>query len=345
MQHASGERGRFSPFDYHARALQRGDLLIKPQKISRMENVLDVLRRFREEWHFYQQFLVPFDVTEATRMCPDVLVEITKYLSLTDAINAFSMSILPVLRQAHSKVHLHNPPDRFVQMIVQYLDPRQITSVHINDNVWRPTWDLSAFHMFDQLVSVTVFSQRGNNAIGSFLHYFPTARYVSLWFAFEFDTVLFLALRNVSPLRMTHLRIRCTGMRFFPFRTGKQQGGSSKNTTITSFIFDSTYKTTNPSERPAHGLPQVSPLVKLPIPMKFIASLRNVRHVRLIVDDDQAETFLEVDQWQQLISECVHLQRVTIKLLDEGHFTQQAVSIEQMLCRIRPGIRFRIKSA
>ena len=344
MQHASGERGRFSPFEYHAEVLQRGDLLIKPQKTSRLEKVLDTLRSFRQEWHRHQQFLVPVDVTEVTGMCPDVWVEITKYLSLNDAINAFSLSILPLLRQAHSKVQLDNPPDRFVQIVGQHLDPRQIASVRIIDDIRRPTRALSAFRMFDQLVSVTVFSEKGNNTIGGLLPYFPTARYVAFWFAFEFDLGLFTNLRHVSSHRMTHLHIHCTGVCFVPFRTGNQQGGSSKNTTITSFILDSTYKTTNWTHRNVNGTRQVSPSVKLPVPMKFIASLSNVRRVRLIVNPDEVQTFLEVDQWEQLISECQHLQRVTIQLVDGGEFTREVVNIERALCRIRPGISFRIKT-
>ena len=344
MQHASGERGRFSPFDYHAQVLQCGDLLINPPNISRLEKVLETLRSFRQEWHRHQEFLLPVDVTEATGMCRDVWVEITKYLSLNEAINAFSLSILPLFRQAHSKINLDNPSNRLVQMIGQHLDPRQITSVHIIDNNRGPTRDLSAFQMFDQLVSVTVFSQKSNNTNGGLLPYFPTARYVSFWFAFEFDFILLLNLRHVSSHRMTDLHIHCTGVCFIPFRPGNQKAGSSKNTTITSFIFDSTYKTTNPTHRQPYESLHVSSLKKLPIPMKFIASLSHVRRVRLIVNPEEVQAFLEVDQWQQLINECLHLQRVTIQLADEGDFMQQAVNIEESLCRIRPEIIFRIKS-
>ena len=343
--HASSERGRFSPFDYHARVLQCGDLLIKPQNISRLEKVLETLRSFRQEWHRHQEFLFRVDVTEATGMCPDVWVEITKYLSLNDAINAFSLSILPLLRQAHSKINLDNPSNRLLQMIGQHLDPRQIASVHIITENRRSSRDFSAFQMFDQLVSVTVFSRKSNNTNGGLLPYFPTARYVSFWFAFEFDFGLLLDLRHVFSHRMTDLHIHCTGVCFVAFRPGNRKGGSSKNTTITSFLFDSAYKTTNSNHRQPYGSLQVSPSEKLPILMKFIAFLSHVRRVRLIVNPEKVQTFLEVDQWQQLISECLHLHRVTIQLADEADFTQQAVNIEQELRRIRPGIIFRIKSA
>jgi hypothetical protein len=56
---------------------------------------LDILRSVRQERHRHHQFLLPVDVTEATGMCPDVLVEITKSLSLNDAMNAFSIRIVP----------------------------------------------------------------------------------------------------------------------------------------------------------------------------------------------------------------------------------------------------------
>jgi hypothetical protein len=73
-----------------------------------------------------------------TGLCPDVQIEISKYLTLDDTINAFSISILPYLRQAHTKVHLVDAPNPFLQIIAEHLDRNQISSVRIRVNPWRP---------------------------------------------------------------------------------------------------------------------------------------------------------------------------------------------------------------
>ena len=191
MQHASGQRRDFSPFEYHCQVLQRCDLLPRTKTRSTLENVLETLRVFKEEWHRHQQFLVPFDVSRSTGLCPDVLAVISEYLFLNDAINAFSISILPVLHQSHSKVHLNNPSYRLLEMIPEHLDPRQISSVRIIDNIDRPTHHLSAFQIFDRLVSVIVFSQTGQQTIGRLLPYLPAVHRLCVWFVTEFDWTLF----------------------------------------------------------------------------------------------------------------------------------------------------------
>ena len=66
--------------------------------------------------------------------------------------------------------------------------------------------------------------------------------------------------------------------------------------------------------------------------------------MRLIVNRDQIEMFLQVNPWQRLITKCPRLNRVIIHLVDTGEFTREAVSIEQELRLFRPGMIFRIKN-
>ena len=343
MQHASGQRGEFPPFEYQCQVLQRCDVLSKTNTRSTLENVLETLRVFKDEWHRHQQFLLPFDVSRSTGLCPDVVIEISKYLSLIDTINAFSISILPVLRQAHSKVHLNNPSYRLLQMIPHYLDPRQISSVYIIDDIHRPTHHLSAFQIFDQLVSMTIFSQRREPMIGRLLPYFPAVRRLCLWFITQFDWILAKDLRDLSSHRITHLHIRCTGVLSDDFATRNQEGGYPKNITITSLIFDLTSNQVNRDK--AYFFRRTPAVVSFNLPMSFIASLTNIRRVRLIFNRNQLQTFLQVNQWQQLIHECLCLNRVIIQLANSVEFTQDALRIERTLRLSRPGMIFRIINA
>ena len=63
------------------------------------------------------------------------IIEITRYLTLNETINACSMIILPLFRQTRTKVHVVDPSNRFLAVISQHLDPNQMTSVRLPGNV------------------------------------------------------------------------------------------------------------------------------------------------------------------------------------------------------------------
>ena len=216
MRLAPREETDFSSSEYRHQVLQLCDRLPGTGQRSTLENVLETLRTFRQEWHRHQPYLVPFDVCQLTGLCPDVVIEITKYLSLDETINAFSMSILSLLRDGYSKVHLNNPAKRFVEMIPQHLDPRQVTSLRIADDPRRLRSDLTAFHTFDQLISLTILSERASHRIEQCLNCLPNIRRLSLW------------LDDAS---------NC----FDYYWAESQQPSMRKNFTITSFTFDLEY--------------------------------------------------------------------------------------------------------
>ena len=66
--------------------------------------------------------------------------------------------------------------------------------------------------------------------------------------------------------------------------------------------------------------------------------------MRFITARNRTETLLKVQLWQKLISECVHLEQVIIKIVDDGDYTNEAATIEQGLQQIRPGMSFQIKT-
>ena len=103
-------------------------------------------------------------------LCSDVLVEICEYLTLMDGINAFSLNILPLLRQAHSKVHLNDPSTRFLEVIPQGHDPSQVVSLRLTVRLRVLSRYLSSFLTFDQLIRVTAVSEQETHAIDRVLH-------------------------------------------------------------------------------------------------------------------------------------------------------------------------------
>ena len=205
IHYAEGPRGGFSPFDYHTRILQNIGMVLT------LEAVLDRLLAFRQEWQLHHQSLVPFDICQSIGLCPDVVIEITKYLLMSDAINAFSINILALLHQAHSKIHLSNPSDRFLEMIPQYVDPRQITSLRITDEFFLLERHFSTLRTFDQLISLTLLTGSHIDAFICVLAELTNVQRLSLWFDDTISTLFFTQLEKLSIPPITHLHIRCVG--------------------------------------------------------------------------------------------------------------------------------------
>ena len=339
MLRASREEIDLSPFEYGCRVLQRCDRLPGANTTSTLEKVLEILCAFRKEWDLNQKFVVPYDVVRWIRLNPKIFLEISKYLSLNDSINALSMSILPLLRQEHSKVHLNNPSNRFLQLIPRHLDPKQVTSVRFTGELLPSTHDFLSFHAFDQLLSLTVLNAIRLDEIGPISRRLPTVRSVSLWFDGEFQLFLLKNLLWSFSESVTRLEIRCAGASCDHSVPEYQQGRCVGSTTITSFIFDIghyqwNWDTSSPDDDSScfsHSI------------LNFIPSLINIRRVKFITSRYQIQTLLQVHPWRKLVTECDRLDQVIIQLVDDGDYTQEAANIERELRHLRPAIIFRIR--
>ena len=308
--------------------------------MSTLQNILDTLIAFRKEWHRHQSCLVPFDVCKSTGLCPDVVVEITKYLWLDESINAFTTSILPLLRDGYSQIHLNNPSKRFAEMIHQQLDPRQVASLRIADDPGRLGSDLTGFHLVDQVISLTILSERASRTIDRCLLCLPNVRRLSLCFDEPLSSNSFDNLLNMPYYPVTHLHIRCGSDRLDYYWYGNQQQRLVKNATITSFTFDLKYYPVGP---PTQFCSRGSPYFLISA-LTFLESLVNVRRVRLITTSHFLESMSEVRRWEQILSQCVHLNRVTVELTNGGDFSEKSKKMEQLLRQFRPGMIYRIKT-
>ena len=326
--------------EYQTVVLRCQDALVPTNARSSLPTVPEAVRSFRQEFICHQKLLVPFDVGQLTGLCPDVLLEISKYLYLDETINAFSMGILPLLRDRHSKVHLKDPPKRFLQMIPQHLAPRQVASLLITDDPRTPTGHLSLLRVFDRLTSLTILSERAE------CPRFPPPTRTSTyreWLDYSEDDSgrdLFRYLRDLDSLPITHLRVRCAGECSNHFGIDNQPQVLRRKSTIVSFVFDVKY-------RPLHWSTHqcfISSTDFMDSAVRFIEALVNVQQVRLIIDRFDLLAIVCTPRWQQVFSRCVHLRRVIVELKGRGDFQQFATESEQKFRQFRPGLIFRIET-
>ena len=187
----------------------------------------------------HEGFLWSFGFSNATGLCADILVEIIRYLTLEETITAFSIGILPLFRHEQIKVHLVDPSRLFLQIIFQHLDQRQLSSVRFHGILVESRHDFSAFHAFDQLISLILLNPQRLSALREMLTCLPTVRAVSLWFDVEFQ-FRFLADTFYSPFTgATRLQGRCAGAFGDQCISEETSSRYTRNTTIQSFIFDS----------------------------------------------------------------------------------------------------------
>jgi len=144
-------------------------------------------------------------------LCPEILVEITEYLSLNDAINALSINILQLIRQTDIRVHLVNPSIRFLQMIRQHLNPRQVTSIRLPGSLMESTKDFTSLHVFNELISLSLVNPGPPLSIGPLLAKFPTVHAVSLWYDNTFRYEIFTVIPSSTFNQITRLEIHCAG--------------------------------------------------------------------------------------------------------------------------------------
>jgi hypothetical protein len=345
MHHTSQKSKGFSPFEYHPQVLQRADLWPYTGTVLTLDDVLEMFRAFQQEWQRSQQFLVPFDFSRSTGLCPDVVVEITQYLSLIDAVNAFSINILSLLQQTHSKLHLNNPTDRFLERIPEYFDPTQIVSFRITDGLLLSKNYFSTLQSFDQVISLTVIPVTLGDTVSSLLYHLPNVHRLSLWYLTSMCWLIGDPLQNLSSHSITHLHIHCDDSSNNLCWSDKPKGDYFKNTIITSFTFDSEYnpyhRIRNLSQSDRRGYDSSLFMETL----RFIQSLVNIQRVRLFTGGFRIAPYFEARHWKDLIEECVRLDRVIIQLVDDRDFTKEEMNIERELRTIRPEMIFRIKSA
>ena len=135
---------------------------------------------------------------------------------------------------------------------------------------------------------------------------------------------------------VTHLRIRCESVSCGYPRHDPALEHYTQNKSITSCVFDVGH---DPMRSHRHCR-RNDPFCFFDSAVKFIETMINARRVRFIIGRRQMETFLQVLLWQRLISKCIHLDRVILKVLDDGDYTQKAANIERELRRTQPGLIF-----
>ncbi len=283
-----------------------------------------------------------------------MILEIVKYLTLDDIVNAFSANILPILCKYKTRVRLSEPDDALIQMALENLNPEQIASVRLN-----------AFSFGSEMRLYTSFNDPGISLLISrnlqhiqkisiYQACFPNLTCLSLCYN---DVIGSIELQNVfdclnKPIKRFEIhcggltdqerligRVGLIGTRYFgsAFNTS-----NTKRLTVEYFVLDTTHVSlSSQNERfQQNGLHFLMTITD------FIKRMNNIQYVRIIINECNLEQLLIVYRWKNLAYTCPQLKKVTLQVLEcivqNKHVTEEVLKIQKELHNVRQTIKFQI---
>jgi hypothetical protein len=271
----------------------------------------------------------------------DIILEIAEYLSLNDAVNAFSTNILSLLRKNKMKVHISEPSDKFMSMVLQKLDPEQIVSLRFDTNGFGLKLELAALQ---NITSLTLLNLQFMEYISECAIHFPKLTRLLLWYdnevGFNFLSSMFRHLQ--SPIE--RLEIRCAGALCTHYDTKELYLPQMGNVSINYFLLDVRHlpvTSTNECFR------QYESCFLMTI-IDLIKSMRNIRHVCFIVNKYNLEKLLHVNEWISLLYASSELKKVTLcvlgSVLEDEQVNTKLLEIQNKFYNMRRIIKFQVIS-
>ncbi|CAF3499226.1 unnamed protein product [Rotaria sp. Silwood1] len=200
--------------EYQFKSLIIGNSLTRTQMTVNRENLLNELDIFKEEYDKNEQDL-SFSFVKKTGLCWEIIFEISQYLSLNDAISAFSIDILSLLNNFQSKFQLPNPYDPFIKMIFRKIKSEQIVSLEFNTSqLWLET-ELAFLSNINKVISITLHNSPYSDQINEYIKCFPNLTRLSLYYDdkvnyFIFNEVLIQARQQIRRFEIHCPEIFCT---------------------------------------------------------------------------------------------------------------------------------------
>jgi hypothetical protein len=271
----------------------------------------------------------------------EIIVEIAKYLSLNDAISAFSIDILRLLDNSELNFQLSNPSIPFIKMILKYFKVKQIVSLQLNaiDEMWSER-NLS---IFQNVISITLLNLPYDNEILYLEKYFPNLTCLSLWYDNEINFNKFKNLFSQLWQRIKRFEIHCAGTICIHSNTDLLNKWSMKNSNIEYFFFN----VGDLSLISANNCFRYYTSCFLASTIDFIKKMTSIRYVYLIINKYNVEQLLNIYEWKTLINECLQLNKITLEVLGNTFYNEQLKekgrNIQTQLRTIRQTIKFQIK--
>jgi hypothetical protein len=341
MRRSTGETGWAFPSEYEFQTLLECDTLSRTQEKSTRETLLRELIVFKEKYDDNEQELV-FDFVTKTNLCWEVFLEIIKYLTLNDAVKAFSDKIFPILTKYQIRLQLADPSLPFINMILRKIQSKQIVSLRLNTYLSWTAPELAWLTGFTNITSLSLLNLRRINLIHTYEEYFPNLIRLSLCYDNEVDFFILAEILKRLRRSIKRFEIHCGGVLCAHASYYSLELGYTQNCTIEYLLMDIGH----------FPLPSLNecfqnhPSCFLMTTTDLIKKMSNIRYVRLVTSRYNLEHVLDANQWKSVVITCHHLNKITVEVLDgileSEQLLQKVMELEKILHNDRPTIQFRI---
>jgi len=327
--------------EYQFKSLLKCDILTRTHMTVNREILLNELRFFKKECDENEEVLV-FGFVRSIGLCWEIILEIIQYLSLNDAISAFSTAIIPLLNNPQSKFQLSDPSIPFIKMIRQKFKSEQIVSLKLNAFRIESMNELVFLSMFKRIISITLLNLPYENAIIHYETYFQNLTCLSLCYDDEINFNMFHTIFNQFWRRIKRLEIHSAGTICTHFGTSQFTNWYKINTSVEYFLFDiGHFPSISMNKCFEHNY-----FCFLTTIIDFITRMQSIRYLYLIINKYDVERLLIVENWEFLVIKCFQLKKITIQVLgslvQNEQLLQKVLNIQKKLCNIRKTIKFQI---
>lgn len=138
------------------------------------------------------------------------MVEICKYLSLNDAIHAFSHRIVTLLGQSDAKMHIVEPCEDLSDMIYHRLNAEQLVAFCSNTD--QSSWKIIAdyFTKYSEIRPLTLLNAEHMESFSQVGYYFPRLTRLSLRYDHGIDLVAMKSIFRYLPRSILRFEIHST---------------------------------------------------------------------------------------------------------------------------------------
>ncbi|CAF2061506.1 unnamed protein product [Rotaria magnacalcarata] len=327
---------------YQFKSLLKSADLVGKQKPTICEIALSELRNFKRLCDENEQDLL-FDFSATTRLCWEIILEIAQYLSLNDAISAFSTNILSLFNGG-SKFQLSNPNIPFIKMILSRSDPTKIISLQLDgDRIWSEK-ELILLSSFEKVISMTLLNLTYSNKICRYGQYFPELTCLSLCYDNEIILSAFSSVFNQLWEKIRRFEIRCAGTLciHYDYDISRLMNLYKTNFSVKYFLFDIgqfSWASMNTcyGNDPSCCFKSITTVIK---------KMFNIQYVHFIIHKYDIEIFLHINQWENLVNDCSRLKNIKIQtsesIVQDEKLKRKVCNIQTALYVIRHTIKFQI---
>ncbi|CAF4537832.1 unnamed protein product [Rotaria socialis] len=325
---------------YQFKILLQDDILQQAgQKVDRV-TLLNELTVFKQECDDDERAL--FQILEFINKNKDwkkLFPEICSYLTLSDAIKAFSTNILPLLRQNGTKMMICDPSQTFINMILRKIKPEQITSLCLNASWLLTPSNLDPLNIFTNVISLTVMNLQQIDAIHNYAAQFPKLKCLSLWYDYGISFKLLNIVYEKFQSSINEFRIYCAGALCDHSAVDDFDRIYAKKSNIKNFLVDmSQFPLTSMNNCLQHHHSWFLKSI-----FDFIKVIYTVRYVRLLIKCNDAKILLDINEWRNLIRTCYQLKKVVLvvfgSLSADVEVSQKVIEIQNEISSLSSGTK------